>query len=371
MKIKYVIFAVGFILTSLYWPDISSPASSPRWIFLGFVPVLLCLGRIKVTIAHAIGTLFVAWAIGLTYFSHLPLDSVGTSWKLLLFASCFCLGSMIEDVQPLILGCVAGLSISVGIAVFQLFGIDPVRRMAIEPPGLFVNSNFFGEASALILVAVAAERLWRFIPIPALGLLLSGARGATLAAGIGLAAVWISKAPRIAISAFALAGCVVLAISATRHNSFASFEERFELWREVGPAISFLGSGLGSYWSIAPHPIGIWSEHAHNDFIEFAFETGWVGFALLLCFLLAVIAGSERLRPITLTLIGLSCVGFPIHGPVTAALGLMCAGGAARDLRRFRLPFADRGGRLLDWLADIGPENVADLPQRSGRHVSL
>ncbi len=67
---------------------------------------------------------------------------------------------------------------------------------------------------------------------------------------------------------------------------------------------ALLGTGLGSWlhafrpYAAPPVEGGIW-DHAHNDYVELAAETGVVGFGVMLLFALAVVRASRARRPTT------------------------------------------------------------------------
>lgn len=371
----YCCLASAFVLNVLYIPGIIGAGTSGRWAFAGVIlPILLSFGSAAsrrqrgegfgwaphragyrhesaaipvvpwmgeyqssktdktddgrerpptFTSAHALGLLFIWYAALTIGWSH-KLDGLDALIKLIVIAEAFWLGSKLDDLRPIIIG--FGLGIWVNSAVY-LFGID-VSHASLGPAGLFVNSNAMGWIAGLVLVAVCAHRLWWLVPGILPAFIMAQCRGAFVAVA-GAFVVWVwskSKLTAIGISASVLAGVGALA-------GGTSVIDRMEMLSAVVHHLSWMGSGLGSFYTLYPllHPgtevMNIRPEHLHNDWLEIAFETGSIGFACAMLFV--GITRSITLAALFIT----ACFGFPLHMAATAVLGGIVAGHAVRHRR--------------------------------------
>lgn len=346
--------AFGFALAAAYWPGISGAATSPRWALAAFVlPLwLMFAGRLKVTVAHLIGALFVAWALATYAWSASPLDTLGAGWKLIVLAAAFCLGGQFETMRPVYVGAAVGLGASALIAALALSGVAVLPDHPQASAGLFVNPLFFGEACALVFAALLLERSWWLLAVIP-GLMLTAERGSILAAGVALLlALW--PRGRVMVGAVVLVISMAVGVITLSPNRIQTATDRIAAWSAVAPVTTQIGTGLGSYWEAAPQPIaGTRLEHPHNEFIEATFEAGWIGAGLLAAFF-AVVLFAGPLDAEALVLIALlteAMVAFPFHEPFTAALGLLCAGHRARHLHGLRDATVDGRAALRRRLA--------------------
>jgi hypothetical protein len=333
-------FLIGLLLTAAYWPGISGAATSPRWIIAAMIfPTILFLKRerIVVTVPHLVGLLFLAWSLASFFWSEHPESTIGAAWHLLILLAAFGAGRFLENPRQLYLGAAAGLLISDGCAFAQLAGWQGLL-WANVPAGLFVNRNFFAEASALVAVALVAERLWWALPATAPGLLFTSARGAILGLGAALVVMtWRRSKPAAILMLFVpTLGIVALTLVG---NKFATIQERFDIWRSASAIVNWRGYGLGTFLQSAPVIpwIPYHVEHAYNEFLEAAFETGWVGCGLLIAFAASLLIGAlttERL--VLIALLVEASFGYPFHMPTTAILGCIVAGRVAYGLPRVR-----------------------------------
>ena len=287
------------------------------------------------------------------------------------------LGSRLDTIRPVIIGC--GLGIWVSSAV-MLLGIEtPVGDGA--NPGLFANSNVIGDTAALVLVAALACRAWWLVPgiVPALW--IAHCRGAWLALLVALAAyLWRWSRPL----SFGLAGVGAIALVYSVEMGSDSINIRATMWGDILPQLTLLGRGLGSFFTDYPlyssgmDTLATRPEHVHNDWLEFAFELG-VGSL----FLFAVLWLSRSI--VLLVFIVEACTGFPAHMPVTAVVAGIVAGHAVRsrdslrhDLARRRISLrafqTDARRRIDRWRAAPGSAVVpAGVPvsQGIGHHARV
>jgi hypothetical protein len=257
-----------------------------------------------------------------------------------------------------------GLGLSSAIVIAQAFGIFQFADLSPgDPTGLFVNRLLLAEVAALVSVALVASRLWLWLPLALPSLLIPLERGPILAFVVASAvALWRRSkiaALTLLLGGIGLIGAITLAPSLrqTSADSFTPTEtaiQRTVIWRETARALNIAGHGFGSYRELAPQPFPAAKlDHAHNEFLEVAFETGLVGIALFVVFWLLILwtwpPSAETV--IIVALMVEACFAFPLHEPVTAALGLLCAGHCARALPRAVDAFALGGTLLRRWLA--------------------
>ena len=191
--------------------------------------------------------------------------------------------------------------------------------------GLFANANHQATlllVSIPLLVALAARR-WRQEPKPNDRLLtgiVAGGMAIVVAAGvamnqsfalliigapvIGAAALQLIPAGRVRLGRLAamlgllfLGGTAALAImlfAGMSTSNQASVTIRADIWQHSARAIAdygVIGSGIGTFPTVYPlteNPAVIertYVNHAHNDYMELALETGIPGIVLMLAFL--------------------------------------------------------------------------------------
>lgn len=328
--------ALGALTTAAYWPGISGAATSPRWATMAAVPWLLRQQRM--TAAHWIGGAFIAWSAATLLWTASPLDGGKALFIELMAAACFCLGSQLTSLRGLWVGAALGMTVSSGFAIAQLLGFVPFQTIN-QTAGLFLNGNYMAEAAALVLVALVAERLWWLIPgvIPAL--MLPDARGAVLAAGLGLGLHYRRH------WAILVSGAVFIAVTATLmslHHQHTDITQRLEIWQSAFDGVTWFGQGLGSFMSAIDLRAGATlPEYAHNELLHIAFELGVVGLVLAVAFLASLAGPFNAARLVVAAVLVEACFAFPLHLPVTLFLGMVAAGHAVRStdlLRRGALP---------------------------------
>lgn len=363
----------GFLLTALFVPGLSGAATTPRWALLALaVAAFVPLVRQKLTLAHLLGVAFLAWAaLSLAWTAHLA-DGIDALLKLVILAGLFRIGAATESLDRFFAGAAAGIGVSSVVAIAQTFGWRWIPWNATYPGGLFMNSVSMGEAAALVLIgcavtqwqvrgkmavltvttmfrhptpmlALAVVRLWWFIPAVLPALLIARCRGAFAGlAAVILILLW--RWSRYAALATGLVGAVVVS---QVHGGVASIDVRLEWWRDVLQQLTWLGHGLGSFYTLFPtfgnETFSIRPEHLHNDWLEFAFELGALGSVLLAAILAALVHG-----PVSLVLVAFivaSCFGFGAHMAVTGCVAALCAGHLSRRCADLRWMFD--GGRSV------------------------
>ena len=307
---------------------------TPRWIVLScLVPALLLYRQqpVAVTRAHVAGLAFILWAAMTTFWSVAPLDTLNALWQVaILGAICFLLGSQSSNLRPFFIAASVGMALSGAASVAQLAGWIDMPAINV-PSGLFVNRIPMGEAAALVLVWLVAERMWWWALLPLPALVLSGARGAMLALGIGLVAtLW--RRPSWLIGCLLAAAMALLGYGLLTHPT-ATMVERWDIWRETVSGINVIGNGFGAFGGVS-HALQLDNtvpQHAHNDALELLWETGLIGFCLVLIFMRQLMGPISASRLVLIVFIIEGCFGFPLYLPATLCVAAVAAGHAVRD----------------------------------------
>lgn len=353
-------FLFGLAVTLAYWPGISGAATTPRWCVIAIVvPALLFMGSgaIRLTAAHAVGALLVAWLCVTALFD--PLNGAELAVQLLLLAAAFVFGSSLGDLRPLIAGAAIGIAVSSVVVIAQWLGWDVLPVYAGRGAGLFYNGRQLAEVAAIVFAGALALRMWWALPglVPALILPLD--RTAWLA----VAAVLMLWAWR---KSYVVASCMLLAIAAGGAALTAmaglrvvGINERLALWRDTLSGLDWLGHGLGSFADVFPRYAQHFDlaisrpDHPHNEFLWLAFDGGTV--AVVLCAALCVcllLRASDAGCRLVLVALGVECLfAMPLHDPATAVLAVMCCGHLARARRDVRVTDIAGRGPLRSWLA--------------------
>lgn len=235
--------------------------------------------------------------------------------------------------------------------------------------GTFSNPNLL--ASFLVLLApfaiVLVGRLpagperwtgWALLAAAGLAVLLSYSRGGILAAGVGVAALWLLQHPsrrRLLIAGGVAAGAGVLLLVLLL-TGISAAGVRADVWRAaLGAALrNPLGVGPGRGGEVlqaateGEEPF----EHAHNLWLNFLLEYGWLGFlAVVAATLIAATAvvllslrGSALAAPLGASLAGFAVASTLDHTAnavrisilLAVVLGLLAAELGAPDYRELR-----------------------------------
>lgn len=357
-------FALGLLVMVVYVPGYTDSAIPSGWPFLS-VAVALCLlidyfrhRQIVLTQPHWFGLAFLAWCV-LTLAWTTDFYGAGFAlWEIGCFAAVFLWASTLDDARPVYLGLVCGLAINDVVAVAQTFGFEAVGQLS-KPAGLFVSKNVFGEISALIAIALAAHRLWWFLPLCLPGLVLTGSRGALLALfAAGFLALWRWRR-WAALAALLLPFAGAVATYESGHRT-ASLGERWIWTVDTFAALNLSGHGIGSYsaqfpsYARASDTSTRRPDHLHNDPLELAFEIG-SGIILAAFFVVSCLESplwAERL--VFVGFLTLSFFEMPLHTAAESFVGAVVAG----RLARCRVVVRDRigvGGQpQRGWLSRSG-----------------
>jgi hypothetical protein len=332
----------GFALTTAYWPGITGAGTTPRWDIAALLGVVLFFApRVRMTAAHWLGLILIAWLSITLLWSEGRQDGYDAIFKLLIAGCAFAVGSATEDLRPIWIGSAIGIGVSSAVVLAQLAGWHGIESDG-GYSGLFVNRDRLAAAAALVAIAILAPlggRSWLALPLlPAL--VMPQSRVAWLALAVGflslpLRPAWLRWGARAA----ALVGGIVTAVLRLGNPSDG---ERINLYRDTVNALTPFGHGLGSFWESFPAhahyfdiaKVGTRPEHPHNEWLWLAYEGGFPAFVLGMVFALAIWLAAEDYpaeRGIFAALFVFSLVAMPFHDPVTLTLGALVAGWCAGD----------------------------------------
>jgi hypothetical protein len=291
---------------------------------------------------HWIGLLFIAYAAVRVFYAPLFADSVYGLWLVCIMALSFWLGSTMDDLRKLYAGLAVGASVSSMVAVFQYFGVSVVPYVTPTPAGLYVNSVVQGTVLALIVVALVSERMWLWVPLPILGIALSGSRGAWLALAAGLLAAYVRRA-----WVFVILGAAGLLLLMQPLSS--SDVLRLTIWTAAVHNFTWLGWGPGSFfsWLLWYDNNSIYPEYAHNDALQLVFEYGIAAVLPFSIFAFVLTRNSDRMWPVIVAFVTAGCYSMPLYMPVASFIGLVTAG---RIVRSWALVRRERNSRRFDFV---------------------
>lgn len=269
----------------------------------------------------------------------------------------FCIGlvAMLASNQPDLRKITRGLAIGVSIGVIfagwyawgwgsQYHGIVPTVG---KPAGLFYNSAIFGDVCAVVILLLLVYRDYWFIPLLALGLVLSDSRGAGLALVIGVIA-WIAQERRWALLLF-LGLAIPGGYAILAHGFSDSIRET--VWHYVLGDLRWLGHGAGRLEEIGMLLGGriYVIEYAHNEFLDLAYSYG-VGAILFIALALGPLACYRSAEwPAYVAFISTALWAFPFHYPPEAIVGAMVAGALYSRWALSWSGIRDSGPRLAAW----------------------
>lgn len=334
--------AIGFAVMAAYWPGLAGAALAPRWAAIAGVTVLVAVGpRITFTARHTLCLVFAGWFALTFLWSPYQLDGVDVLARFALLAGIFLWAAQLDEIHSVMAGAAAGLGVSSAIAIAQSFGFDWLPTNSDHPAGLFFNKNSIGEAAALVLVYALATRTWWAAIVVLPGFIIADCRAAFVAAGASIVVMLMRKSGFLA-ALVAIALVPIIAWAIFRHD-FGSLQDRLSIWRDTAAHLTLFGHGVGSFTEMFPQIAHYTSlaearpVHPHSEYLWVAFETGFVGLALMLVMfgaLLLVPMTAERL--VLIAILVESSLAFPFQNPATAFVGLLMAGRLAADCLHLR-----------------------------------
>lgn len=342
----------SFLLTVAFWPGIPGMALTPRW---ALISVLVPVGLLAIRSGHRIskyaawvGSSLLAWAALSLLWTPSPWGGLFALMVLSWLAGAAVIGARIPDLRPIYLGMALGIGVSSLLIILEVLGVDVLQVKTQARVGLFFNPNIVTESAVLVMVACLATRQWgaSLLCLPAV--VLTHSRGALLALGVtGMYWAWrrgagtfVSAAAGVFLFVFLLALSNQRDESGFRANlafNPKSVYDRINIWEDTARQLTWLGHGIGSFRVVFPSApyktqdlVKGRTDHAHNDYLELAFDLGVVGLGLFVVLMgfafMAPEAPEAPEKMILLAFCVMGLVGFPVWMPVTGMLGALALG---------------------------------------------
>lgn len=361
----------------MFWPGQAGAAEPSRWAYLAVaVPACLFFTKPRLSAVHWLILALLAWAALSMLWAEVFYDAFNGWYELALMGALFAIAYEIDDPTWVYRGLALGLGASTVIAIFQELGYDPVISVLPagshqNPAGLFINPSLLGEACAPIAILMLARRNYWLAGLVALPLFMSENRAGIIAFVICLA-VWIGAERRRGLGLLLLGACIVpayLAVTKGLHP-WDSIPQRLDIWKGMLPGLTFFGHGIGQFYTQFPiysdlssggAQVWVMTAHAHNDGLEFLFELGVPGIAVLGGLVWLVYRQGQFAELLALAAIGLTAlVGFPLHEPFTAAVAALLAGFAVNPRRVVGRDQLHSRSDLYQWGERAKPVLVAE-----------
>lgn len=340
-------FWLGAAVALCYVPGVTGAYIQTQWPLLSFLLPFALLRPGPFTVFHLAGVAFVAYAAAWLPFSPNMYAGVFGLWLLVIVGLCLWLGTTMLETRKLYAGLAAGAAVSSLVAVFQHFGVAVVPTMSAAPAGLYVNSVQQGVVLALIVVALASERMW-FWALPLVpGIWLANSRGGFIVLAVGLLGCYVRRLWVVGGVGFvAMAGAFYLL-----HSQSMSDVQRVFIWQSTWDSLTPFGWGTGIFYAVllAQNGVSFFPEYAHNDFLQLAFEYG-IGAVLPFSIIgYAMWRTDVKEWPIVLAFCTAACFSMPLFMPIASFLAFVAvgrilrvhglAGGVGFDRGQFFLPF--------------------------------
>ncbi len=342
-----LIGAFGFALAIMFWPGMAGAAEPSRWAFLAVsVPIGLFAISIRPNIAIWLISALLGWSALTFLWADVFYDAANGWFELAIVAGCFAIGCEFGDLDWFYKGVAAGLIAQLPICILQALHYYPVIAVMpggeALPSGLFVNPSMLGEACAPIAIVMLARRQWFWAALVAAVLLLSQNRSGFISFGLCLL-LWVAWWNRRMIwIAIPIISPVAYLVIIKGIDPLSSLWQRIDIWKGVIAGLTFWGHGIGQFYvdfplyndalSAESSPTWIMTAHAHNDFLEWAFELGIPGMVIIAAIAFLIVRRAAAAEAFGLLAFCITAmVGFPWHMPFTAAVGAFMAGHAARN----------------------------------------
>jgi hypothetical protein len=326
---------LGAIVSLCYVPGITGAYIATQWPVLAVLSIFTVFRSAPFTVLHGFGVLFILYAAIGVWFSVVPYNAVFGFWLVVLMGLNLWLGSTLTTLRGLYAGLAIGGAVSSAVAVLQYAGWQLLPVTSTAPPGLYVNSVQQGAVLALLIVALATERMWLWIVPLVPGLVLSQSRGAWLALAVGLIALRFRRAwPLGAI--VAAVGIFYLFMPLGR----TSDQERMLIWEVAWHGLNWFGWGPGAFSAVNITQAGqvLYPGHAHNDALQLLFEYGMGALLPLSILSVALLRTGSKEWPVVVAFAVASCYSMPLYMPITSLLAVAATG---RILRDYAVPCGD------------------------------
>lgn len=287
------------------------------------------------------GAVFLGLAVVSLLWAPVTLNAVGALLHLALLAGVFTVGAG-GFAGDIFLGAAAGMGVNSAIVIWECLFANPATD-PLWPAGLFFNRDFLAETALLVAVPLVWAKRWALAALVAPAVLLPRDRAVFVAIGVvALFALWRwSRRAALACAACAALGAAI--VTGVQFGKQHTILDRVALWQDTVAGLTPLGRGVGQFYNTYPEhqthqPMTVRPDHAHNDWLEIAYELGLLGLALAALFAWRILrAGDGSMRAAFLAFATTALFSFPLHNAASAVLGILAAGGVQRarvDVRR-------------------------------------
>lgn len=351
-------FWLGLLLAICYIPGITGAAIPTQWAVLSIVLPFGLWRKGNVTLIHKLLAGLIVYAlVSLAWTQNIYSAGWGL-WFLFIWALAYNWGTLMTSTRRMWHGLSVGLSIGSLVALAQALDIGLVEIAdPNKPAGLLFNSSLFGVCLGLVIVGCICHRLWWYLPILSLGLILSGSRGGMLLVAIGLIVIHIHWV--IAVG-FGIACALTLIFTVDPADS-----QRLQIWGVTLNALSLFGHGPGSFTDLhyitRAKSLLIRPEYVHNDYLQLIYEFGIAAILPIGAFGLALVRRRSADWPVLFAFAVLATFYFPLYTPITAFIGFVVAGHCTRDWPLVWNVMYRWGRPLFSWPSE--PRTLADRSQ--------
>lgn len=354
---------LGFLVSSLFVVGWTGAATAPRWgVLFVLVPIIfLSSKRVALNRGHLAILTLLAFAWASLNWSAAFYDSLLALLQLTWIVLLVWIGSAQENLEQTYVWTSAGVGISSLLTIVQTISPETLAFIpeVSAPAGLFINKNVLAEAAALCLVAMLWHKRWILALLLVPAVTLTFCRAVWLALGLAFV-VRLASFSRI----LGIGAAIGLIVGTWWIVGWFPNAERLAFWESTSGVLNFWGYGFGSfyYWQPAlpvSYDFGYYrSEHAHNEYLELAFELGLVGVGLVAYITSTLWKRKNSCEGYLLLVMAVESVfGFPWRMQVTAFLGAIVVGYMLRN--RDDLCGSMGWKRILLWTsAERGRKNV-------------
>lgn len=320
--------ALGFAVSTAFWPSILSSAFAPRWAAIAIgIPLVSAIDprNLPEALRWVLLWVFGLAAIATTWASPDPMGGYLDLLFMTLLCLAFIAAAELDTLDDVMTGLGAGLAVSAAVLLFQAWDDSSGRSFYHQRmTGLFYNTEILAEFAALVFVWAIVRRAYVIAAVSFLPIAVNNSRVAFLCAAVGVAfAFWpATRKGRIAVLAVLVAFPVML-FFVFGISKLISAEHRITLWTATVFAWTQFGHGLG--WYRASYPA---VEFAHSDVLQIIAEIGIGGFALLAIPFMAFRStrGNHAERALFIAACIQAVISFPLHFPASGFVVALVAG---------------------------------------------
>lgn len=255
--------------------------------------------------------LFLCWSLISLLWTANVYDGIDNAIQLVIISQAFVVGCLLKDLKPIFIGLALGLNVWVD---------------------LFNQIDVLAEIALFVCIWLLLYEIYWLALVCIPPIVMHGARAAVLT-GTVMLACWFWYRSRIATVIFVCFVCIgAISYSFGKPDALTSLDHRLVMWSDTINGFTFFGHGLGSFMTEYPfytHDIDTMigsPNHAHNEYLNIAFELGLPGLLLFLVICWNAVRSDTPEKYVFVAFMLVSCFDFPFHMPVSACLVAMVCG---------------------------------------------